>query len=107
MSIAIKQTTLASRRANVFNGVGEKMYGRIERASATGSGSAATRRSYLPHHPGHLVGPVLEGVIAHDSASQLGADLRPGRRCRRDHRPERVRKRGRVAWGRNEVEREP
>ena len=48
-------TTLASRRARVFRGIGERMYGRLERASATGSpfsGSAATRRSYLANHRG-------------------------------------------------------
>src|SRR3954454_3480827 len=78
MSIAIRQRTLARRRTRVFRGIGEKMYGRIERASATGSpfsGSAATGRSYLANHLDHCIRPVTERVIANDSPPQLAADL--------------------------------
>src|SRR6476646_3897454 len=77
MSIAIRQTTLAKRRARVFRGIGEKMYGRLERASATGSpfsGSAATSRSYLGNHLDHLVGPVIERVVAGDGATTAASD---------------------------------
>ena len=82
---------------NVFSGVGERMYGRLERTSATGSpfsGSAATRRSYLPHDRDHRVGPVVERMIVDDAPAQLGAD-RVARRPVKRRQPPRAQPRAR------------
>src|SRR5690348_4377253 len=109
MSIATRQRMLARRRAVVFRGIGEKMYGRLERASATGSpfsGSAATRRSYLAHHLDHGVGPVLERVLGDDPAPQFGADLSASLRRRGDDRPQRRGEGTGIAWRRDELQRQ-
>src|SRR6476659_2208010 len=111
MSIVASASTLASRRASVFRGVGERMYGRVDRTSSTGSGvpgsgSAATRRSYLADHRDNLVGPVVERMAGDDAAAQLGADgraqLGPGHADGGDH----LRERGRAGGRRGERQRQ-
>src|SRR6476660_8190954 len=109
MSIAIRQTTLTNRRTRVFKGIGERMYGRLERASATGSpfsGSAATRRSYLADNLDYRVRPVVERVIADDPASQFSPDVCPRLLRSRDDGGERRREGGGIARRRDEFERQ-
>src|SRR5437763_14801599 len=81
MSIVANASTLASRRATVLIVVDERMYGRVERTSsrgAPGSGSAATRRSYLPDHRDNRIRPVLERVLLDHATAQLDPG---GRSC--------------------------